>query len=325
MPSLRHVALIALLSITVAAPRSARAEGTPTADAQKKAASLKATGDAEMDALRYTEALAAYQEAYALSEAPALLYNQGRALEALNRFPEAVEQFEAFVAKAPPELKKRVPGIEGHIGDLRKRVSTLTVTCNVPAARVIVRQTVVGKTPLPGPLKLTSGAAVVEVDADGYLPFSRAVDLPGGGAVTLDAALVAKATTGILVIEASDAGAVVSIDGTRAGVSPVEVLASAGNHRILVQHPDHPSVETVAFVTAGEKKLFRVTLLRPSLATRWWLWTSLGAAVAAGVGIGIAATTEKAHATGSILPGSGAAPLMRAPQGFYAAAPLLRF
>lgn len=331
MLSLRHVALIAAISAVAVAPRTAHADEpfrkSADPEAAKRAAALKSAGDADMDALRYTDALAAYQEAYALAGEPALLYNEGRALEALDRFPEALVQLEAFDARAPPELKKRVVGIEAHIVEVRKRVSTVKLTCNVPAARVIVRRTVTGTTPLPGPLKLTAGPAVIEVEADGYVPFTRTVDLPGGETLSLEATLVQKATMGILIVEASDAGAVVSIDGARAGVSPVEVPASAGTHRISVQHPDHPSVETVAFVTAGEKNVFRVTLSRPSIVTRWWFWTSLGAVLAtgAGIGIGVAATTEKAHGSGSILPGSGAAPLLGVSRPTPAMTPLFRF
>jgi len=48
----------------------------------------------------------------------------------------------------------------------------------------------VGDTPLT--LKLSSGRATVEVSADGYTTYRKEVDLPGGGAITLDAELEKK-------------------------------------------------------------------------------------------------------------------------------------
>ena len=58
--------------------------------------------------LRYADALGAYAEAYALTRDPALLYNQGRAHQALGNFPEALASFERFAVEASPDLRARV-------------------------------------------------------------------------------------------------------------------------------------------------------------------------------------------------------------------------
>src|SRR5262245_56384611 len=111
MTILRHpghfpVALSILLALTCAAPRIAIADrSAPTEQERSRAAELKKKGDDAMVSLRYGDALAAYEEASALVDDPALLYNRGRALQGLGQFPEALEQLEAFQAKAPPELK----------------------------------------------------------------------------------------------------------------------------------------------------------------------------------------------------------------------------
>src|SRR5215212_6386311 len=84
------------------APAAPAAE-TPPADGvsdelRAEAAAHKKSGDEAMDTFRFADALAAYTDAYAITKDTALLYNMGRALQALNRFPEALDKLEAFDA-----------------------------------------------------------------------------------------------------------------------------------------------------------------------------------------------------------------------------------
>jgi tetratricopeptide (TPR) repeat protein len=62
---------------------------------------------------RYESALASFQEAYELSQRPALLYNIGTTYDRLRRDREAIEAFEQFLELAPesdlvPEVQERV-------------------------------------------------------------------------------------------------------------------------------------------------------------------------------------------------------------------------
>jgi hypothetical protein len=257
-----------------------------------------------MDALRYADAYAAYSDVYALTQNPVLLYNMGRALQALNRFPEALDRLEAFQVVAPPELLAKVPRLGELIADLRGRVTTLKVTSPVAGARVLVRSTVMSKLPLSTPLRLSSGKAEIEVEAEGYFPFHRAVDLPGGAEITVEANLFSKATTGLLVVSASAPGSMVYVDGQKAGLAPVELNVPGGDHRLRVTNLDFRNYETTTVVAAGTRKDVEVKLLPPLIVTRWWFWggvTLVG--VAAGV-IAYAATTEKAPGRGDIAPGN---------------------
>ncbi len=192
MRFVRSLALCWGLALAVHASAALADVAPPTAAQQKEAAALKLRADSEMESLRYAEALADYTRAYDLSPDPVLLYNRGRVLQALERFAEALDQIERFAHEAPPELRARVPKLQELLADLGGRVSALTIRCDVPGARVLVRDKVVATTPASGPIRLNSGPAVVEVDADGYEPFRRSVQLPGGGAVQLDATLTPK-------------------------------------------------------------------------------------------------------------------------------------
>ena len=62
---------------------------------------------------RYESALASFQEAYELSQRPALLYNIGTTFDRLRRDQEAIEAFERFLELDPesdlaPEVQERV-------------------------------------------------------------------------------------------------------------------------------------------------------------------------------------------------------------------------
>src|SRR5690349_16846814 len=108
-----------------ATPPEVAAKGAeaPLDDVQARAAARKKAGDAAMEALQYADALAAYSDAHAITRDPALLYNMGRALQALNRFPEALDKLDAFELAASPELKARVPRLPKLIAEIRQRVS----------------------------------------------------------------------------------------------------------------------------------------------------------------------------------------------------------
>jgi hypothetical protein len=289
--------------LAVALAVSPCAADTPP-DNAARAAELKAAGDAAMDKLRFADAADAYQQAFNLAREPALLYNLGRALEGLGSYPEALAKLEAFDEVAPPELKEKVPGLAKRIAELRQRVTTLVIQVDVPGARVLVRSVEVGVAPLGRPLRVSAGKADVEVVADGYLPFKKQLDLPGGGAATVDAHLLSKDKTGVLVVHASAAGADVAIDGKPQGAAPVDARLPAGEHVIVVHHPDFREFRTSVALRGGERRVVDAELQSPRAFTRWWFWTGVGLVAAAGVGVGIAATTEKSASKGSIPPGN---------------------
>jgi hypothetical protein len=302
----RASAILALsLTATIALPPAVSfAEPAPAAeDLAARAAERKKAGDQAMEGLRYADALAAYGEAYAVTKDPALLYNMGRALQAQSRFPEALEKLRAFEAAASPELKARVPRLAKLIEEIGAKVSTLTIRVNMEGARVLVRDAVVGKAPLPAPLALGAGPAVVEVEAEGFYPAKKSVELVGGGELTVELELASRATTGVLGVKASAPAAEVSIDGKRAGLAPLEVNVAKGTHRVLVRHPDYKPYETSVVVVAGETKSVDAALQRPSVVTRWWFWTGVAVVAAAGAGVAIAAVTERKPDTGTIAPG----------------------
>jgi hypothetical protein len=285
-------------------------QGSPA----ERAAELKQRGDAAMDALRYDDALSAYGQAYAISHDPAILYNMGRVHQARGEYPEALDVLLSFDRDAPPSLKQRVPLLAELIADVRSKVVFVTIKANVVGARVIVRDRVIGVTPLPGEVRLSAGRAVVEVTADDYLPFRREVDLVGGTQFALDAQLSRKPSSTVLVIRTVPSAASVLVDDKSGASSPAEVAVAPGAHRVLARHDGYDPLDTSAFVAPGERKELDLSLVPSTTAItgRWWFWTGVGVVVvAAGAVITYALLTPRSADQGNgFMPGQVASRLV---------------
>jgi hypothetical protein len=305
-----HAQSAAPAGSAAAAPSGSAGPAEPAPDAAKRAAELKAQGDAAMQTMHFEDALQAYDQAYELEPSPALDYNRGRALQGLGRFPEALGRLEAFERSAPPDIKAKVPQLGQLLADVRSRVSTLGVSCNVAGARVHWKGVQIGLTPL-APTKLTAGTGTLEVLADGYLPFEQKLELAGTQQRTVTVDLQSKSTSGILRVKTDPPGASVSVDGKPIGQGPAEAIVRAGSHKVLVEADGYETAETEAVVTVGKTNPVDIQLGEtPGIAQQWWFWTGLGVLVVGGVVITAVALSERGADSGDIPPGQVAAPLL---------------
>jgi hypothetical protein len=274
--------LLVLLALVFVTGR-ARAQMTPEVE------KLKTSADTAMDNLRYAEALEGYQKAYGISHDPRFLYNMGRALGALGEYPEAVEKLERFQIDAPPDLKGRVAQLDQLIADFRKHVSSLTITSNVPGARVLVRAKAVGQTPI-NELKLNAGPAVVEIAADDYAPQRKDVVLPEGSSLTVSFDLVKASPLGVLFLRSTPPATTVTVDGRGLGGTPLETSLMPGQHSLLLSRDGYRDLSTTAVIERGRRHELDLKLEKtPSVFSRWWFWTIVGVVV-----VGAAAATTVA-------------------------------
>ena len=289
----------------------ARTTAKPAA-AKPEPAELKRVGDDAMATFKFAEALAAYEQAYELEPLPALLFNRGRALQLLDRLPEALEAFERFKRDAPPDLLAKVPKLEQLIGDVRAQVGTIEVVTKVVGAEVVIGGRTVGMTPLALPVRLKRDkAVVVEVRKEGYHTLERRLDLSKVSSVRLEVEPKRKDTTALLLVASPVAGARVFVDDRPIGNAPSESFLLPGSHRVQVSAPGYDDSEITVVLEVGERKPVTVLLKEETpVYKRWWLWTAVGAVVVTGVVLGVAYTTGGAASTGDIAPGQISAPLL---------------
>ncbi|HEY4157500.1 MAG TPA: PEGA domain-containing protein, partial [Polyangiaceae bacterium] len=299
-------ARVALLVLTLASfsEHGARAQASDAAPSvTPDAGELKRQGDAAFDSWHYREALAAYSQAYELSHDPALLYNQGRALQALGAYAGALQKLQVFQGQAPAELRARVPRLAELIAELSAHTALLNVRGNVPGSRVLLNHVELGKLPLAPPPRVDAGNATLEVQADGYSTFQRAVELPAGGTLVLDVALIPTNRSARLVVLSPTPRAFVSVDGKPIGNTPTELVVEAGPHQVTLQAEGFDTSTVATIVDLGAKRDLTIALEPTTpFTSKWWFWTGVGVVVVGGIALSAALLTEKSADHGDFQP-----------------------
>jgi len=307
----RTLAATIIVPLLVAgSPVSAYAQRPPKPVSQSKseAGKLKAAADVLMDQDRYSEALVLYERAYELSSDPALLYNEGRALEALGDYPKALEKLEAFDRDAPPNVRALVPGLRELIADLRSRMATLVVKTNAPNARMLLRQKDEGVVNGERRFPTRAGQASVEVAADGYETFRRDLDLSAGTTLVVEANLALKKKDALIVVRTTPS-ADIFFDGTAMGRAPLQVHAAPGSHELVATANGFYEERVAMTLALGDRRDIELELRKtPGIASKWWFWTGIAVVVLGGVATAVVLTREKPHDSGSFGTGSVAGP-----------------
>jgi len=304
----RGLSLLIILS-SLLRPAGARADSEGLHDAL--ALEFKSAGDEAMQAKQYQQALAAYDRATELEAHPILLFNRGRALQALDRYPEALKAMVAFSEQASPELLAKVGSLDELIANLRKHVGGLEIVCAVAGARATLDGKLLGTTPFAAPLPVNAGSSHLVVTADGYVQFEKDLTLPAGSTQRVDVTLQHRNTDARLTVT-SIVGAIAFADGVRLGAVPAEVTLRSGRHVIRVEHAGFHASETQIELNPGQDRSVQVPLEKePAIWGRWWFWTGAGVLASAAVTAVICATTERSPSSGDIPPGRVAAPLLR--------------
>lgn len=302
------IASLASPSLAWAAPKGEKVVKGEKAEKDPKkaeAAKLKKEADGLMGQDRYADALALYRKAYEISADPALLYNQGRALEAMGEYPEAVEKLEKFDKDASPALRAKVPALRELINDLKSRIATLIVTSNATGARLLVRDKAQGTIDGETTVRTRAGPATIEVSADGYNTFKRDVTLTAGATLRVDAQLPLKKSDAVLVIRSKPI-ADISVDGKPIGRVPLEFRLAPGSHNLIAEASGYETESVPMTLALGDRRELDIELHKsPSITSRWWFWTAIAGVVVAGAAVGgyIAFTTERTPGKGDF--GSG--------------------
>jgi PEGA domain len=274
-----------------------------TPEEESRAAELKRQGDEKREEKRYEDAIALYEQSYAIVPNPAILYNKARAYDFLGEFPRALDLLEEFERKASPELKAKVNGLEKVIADVTARVSTLNVSTNVAGAEIRINGRIVAKlsATVVTTLRVKSGASTIEVVVEGYFPFRREVTLAARTETPLTVELASKMTQGLLSVSTLD-GASIEVNGEMLGKTLVETRLKPGSYRVRATLDGFDPAEKTVLVEVGGRREVRFDRLKSTPITkRWWFWTAVGVVVVGGtVAVVAAVTTEKSPTPGSL-------------------------
>lgn len=300
--SARWAALVSL-SLVMSSPALTAYAGDPSPTSDE-ADRLKADADSAMDHNEFQKAFDLYERSYALKRNPAILYNEGRALQGLNRMPEALAKLKAFKSEAPVELLSKIPKLDELVASVEGKVCRLALKVEPAGASVRLGDRVLGKAPL-GELEVNAGDSELEVSLDGYVTDTRVIPLPGKGRTELTITLTAKDTTGTLQVRSEVDGTTVAIDGKVVGQAPSETKLKAGEHHVVVSAGGHDDHDVKVVLKSGEVKKLDLSPIRIPLVQKPWFWLTIGTGVlatGATAGIIYALTTEGPAEEGTIPP-----------------------
>jgi hypothetical protein len=293
-----------------------------TAFAEPSADELKTRGNQAMLELNYQEAITAYKAALALNPNDVSLhYNLGRAHQARGDYPAALDALTEFEQKAPPETKAKVPSLAQLVADVKSRVGELTVHCNTEVSKgaIVVEggSKVEGCSTSPKRIRVSvaakSASVELRLESDVFQAPPVKVDVVGGGPpVDVAFAVTTKSNVGLLRVVATPASAIVSVDGSAKGNSPVELSLPAGSHVVDVAAESYESAHVPFVLEVGGKKELNLTLEKSApLTKRWWFWAGTGVVAAAAISAAVILIVqpEREASRGTIDPGVIRAPL----------------
>ncbi len=273
---------------------------------------MKENGDALFRSRKYVEALAVYDQSYALRENPRVLYNKARALEALGRFGEAYETLLRFRGTSDQALRKSVPGLDGLIGELREKVSEVRIQVNVEGAEIILGDRIVGVSPLEETLLVNAGKTTLRVEKEGFFEHQREVMLRGGGTASFEVSLESNVERAKLEVRSAIPRTRIFVDDAQVGLAPTEVVLAVGEHEVRARTDGHSDATRRVVLEAGEHRIVQLDPLSESSALyeKWWFWTGVGVVAAGAVTTVFLLNSGDDPTTGDFSPSSISAPLI---------------
>ena len=114
-------------------------------------------------------------------------FNLGQTYFELQNYAGALRAFETYLKEGGKEVSaSRQAEVEIELEKLRARVAHVTITTNVEGAEILVDDSVVGKSPLDGPILLSAGRRKLSVSSGRGMPTVKYVEIAGGDTLSVD-------------------------------------------------------------------------------------------------------------------------------------------
>ncbi len=231
----------ALLSLAVIASVAAPAAADEGAAAKREADRHFKTGVKLFEENKYSEALAEFEQAYALASHPLVLYNLAATHRALSQYSQAVDFYNRFLAEGkgvvkPAQLAKG----QRELDDVLRLIARVEVTTSPEGAKVSVDGRALGATPLEQPLILGPGDHVVRASLEGHDPAERSFRVAAGD--TLAVALTLGKTAEPATVTGTTGGEPAFIPEPETRDRRLAVSASFGTNAIEVDSTGAPVV-----------------------------------------------------------------------------------
>jgi hypothetical protein len=287
-------------------PASARAGD----DALGQAKTYFSAGAQAYDAGRFSAAVQAFQQAYALAPRPAILFSMAQAErkawfvdKRVDDLKHAIEHYHAYLSQIPTG-GRRGDAADGlaELEPLASRVTQEPTAPTAPAAEAKTRMMVTSSTSgakasLDGgpatevPLidDVTAGKHHVHLSADGYFDEDRDAIAAAGSLAAIDVVLREKPA--LLSIQL-DASAAIAVDGRPIGSSPLArpLELPAGTHLVTITKNGYEAFSHEITLERGKPSSMAASLRTTGQRTTAWVFFCAG-----GVGLLTGAVARARH------------------------------
>ena len=197
-------------------------------------------GRAKYKAGDYEGAIEEFRAAFDIKASAAPLYNIAKSYENMGRWEEAADYFQQYL-DLDPNASDRA-NVEALIKEMQRRIrdrfKELSISSDPPGAEIYIDDRTTG---LQGQtnfrMKLEPGPHTLYLDLNGYEPVKRDFVMPQDDNLSLDFKLKPLENVGYLLINVSEEGARIFIDGAIVGLSPYtqKKALEAGVHQVQVE------------------------------------------------------------------------------------------
>jgi len=307
IPMARRILVAGMLCAMVASPAFAQqpAETTPpqtvvvtppTEDAPPDAAKVMLTPQAEADAAKadaakakvltrearklysrglYEQAIAKFNEAYAIDRDPAVLYSVAVSHQQLRNWEQCVKSMEDFIAKTPPgpdPILDRARNTRDLCEARIERDQELIVETQPAGAKVYVDNKNDGaKGQTPFRMFLRPGKHRIWLELDGHETVMQDIEVQKREPYRLNASLKARQDLGWLFVDASVKGARVFVDGKSVGLTPFAVPQQfdAGPRQVVVERDGYTRISTSTTIERGQMAKVDAYMVRTESDSSW--------------------------------------------------------
>jgi hypothetical protein len=235
--------ILSVLALLTAAPRAfaqnapdAPDAPSPSDERHEQARARFEAGLAHFDRAEWSAALGEFLRSREILPTRSATINAAACLRKEARYDEALDLLEELLRTYPDLAAEERAVAQKDVAELRRSVGSIDPVGAEPGATIIVDGRVRGIFPPSSPIRVTSGARLVRIYKEGYVPFERRVDVGRREAVMLDARLAPLTGGGRLnVAESSGAALDVLVDDILVGKTPWEGKLAAGTHTVALR------------------------------------------------------------------------------------------
>jgi hypothetical protein len=235
-----------------------------------------------------------FQQAYALSSDPRLLWNAAAAEKNQRHYARVEKLIGEYLAKGGASSEAERADAQALIETVHAFIADVTLSVNEAGATVFVDDAAVGTTPLSAPLRLDMGPRRLRVAKPGFKEFTVTQEIVGGSPQSLDVVLQGEQHEGRLRV-VGGVNSTIRVDGKLVGLGQWEGTLPSGGHSVEVTADRKLPYRADSLVQDGQLTSVQVALQdepAPTTAVAsprnnsTWLWVSGGIALAAGLGVG---------------------------------------